>query len=68
MYSPLSLVPVIAIGVLDRNISDSTLVQVPELYAYGRSGKLFNLKRFSAYMLDGIYQVSHSLLTLSIDR
>lgn len=51
-------VPVIAIGVLDRNISDRALVQVPELYAYGRAGKLFGLVRFLTYMMDGTYQVS----------
>lgn len=50
------IVPVIAIGVFDRNISDHVLMQVPELYRNSRGNRLFNLKRFMAYMLDGIYQ------------
>lgn len=29
---------------------------LPELYHYGRRGKLFGLKRFSWYMIDGTYQ------------
>lgn len=58
----MSSVPVIFIGILDRNISDHVLVQVPELYAYGRTGSLFGLKRFAAYMIDGIYQVRFLLL------
>lgn len=55
-------VPVIFIGVLDRNISDHVLVAVPELYRYGREGSLFGLKRFFAYMIDGTYQVRFSPL------
>lgn len=51
-------------GVFDRNISYHVLVQVPELYHYGRRGKLFGLKRFSWYMIDGIYQVSQRTLVL----
>ena len=48
----------IAIGVFDRNIEDRVLMQVPELYRYGRDGAWFGLKRFAWYMIDGIYQVS----------
>ncbi|KAM0756281.1 phospholipid-translocating P-type ATPase [Meredithblackwellia eburnea MCA 4105] len=51
-----TLLPVIAIGVFDRTISDRVLMQVPELYERGRRGLLFGLKRFCVYMLDGIYQ------------
>ncbi|SCV69075.1 BQ2448_2095 [Microbotryum intermedium] len=51
-----TLFPVIAIGVFDRSVSDRVLMQVPELYVFGRKGKLFGLVRFSVYMLDGIYQ------------
>ncbi|SCZ97715.1 BZ3500_MvSof-1268-A1-R1_Chr4-3g07400 [Microbotryum saponariae] len=51
-----TLLPVIAIGVFDRSVSDRVLMQVPELYVYGRKGALFGLKRFTFYMLDGIYQ------------
>jgi len=31
---------------------------IPELYRYGREGTWYGLRRFSAYMLDGILQVS----------
>ena len=34
----------------DRNISDYVLMSVPELYADGRLGRLFGLRRFSVYM------------------
>ena len=51
-----TLVPVIGIGIFERNISDKVLMVVPELYEVGRKGKLFGLYRFSIYMLDGIYQ------------
>ncbi|KAK4698681.1 phospholipid-translocating ATPase, partial [Phenoliferia sp. Uapishka_3] len=51
-----TLLPVIAIGVFDRNISSNVLMNVPELYADGRLGRLFGIKRFCIYMLDGIYQ------------
>lgn len=44
-------------GVMDQNISERALMAVPELYRYGRDGKLFGLKRFAIYMIDGVYQV-----------
>lgn len=62
-------VPVIVIGVLDQNISDRALVQVPELYHRVRAGKLFGIPRFAIYMLDGIYQsaVIYFLLVYTYD-
>ncbi|GAA5987172.1 hypothetical protein JCM11641_002155 [Rhodosporidiobolus odoratus] len=51
-----TLVPVIFIGIFDRNIGERVLMAVPELYEMGRKGKLFGIIRFSIYMLDGIYQ------------
>ncbi|GAA5950524.1 hypothetical protein JCM21900_001216 [Sporobolomyces salmonicolor] len=51
-----TLVPVIFIGIFDRNIGERVLMYVPELYQIGRKGRLFGLVRFSIYMLDGIYQ------------
>ncbi|BGP13940.1 hypothetical protein JCM10213_005524 [Rhodosporidiobolus nylandii] len=51
-----TLVPVIFIGIFDRNIGERVLMAVPELYETGRKGKLFGIIRFSVYMLDGIYQ------------
>jgi phospholipid-translocating ATPase len=53
-----TLVPVIFIGIFDRDIPERALMQVPELYKYGLEGSLFGLHRFVWYMLDGIYQVS----------
>ncbi|KAG8905995.1 hypothetical protein FRB99_007852 [Tulasnella sp. 403] len=51
-----SLAPVIAIGLFDRHLDDDVLMAFPELYAYGREGRYFSLKRFSIYMLDGVMQ------------
>ncbi|GAA96668.1 uncharacterized protein L969DRAFT_97024 [Mixia osmundae IAM 14324] len=51
-----SLLPVIAIGFFDRNISDRVLMAVPELYRYGREHTFFGISRFCWYMIDGIYQ------------
>ncbi|GAA5931924.1 uncharacterized protein JCM15063_001604 [Sporobolomyces koalae] len=51
-----TLVPVIFIGIFDRDVGERALMAVPELYEYGRKGKLFGLVRFAIYMLDGIYQ------------
>lgn len=55
-YVVVSSVPVIGIGVFDQDIRQRVLVNVPELYSVGREGKLFGLKVFSWYMLEGIYQ------------
>lgn len=52
-----TLIPVLAIGIFDQAISQSVLMQVPELYRYGREGHWFGLVRFSWYMIDGVYQV-----------
>ncbi|GAA6027010.1 hypothetical protein JCM8097_006037 [Rhodosporidiobolus ruineniae] len=51
-----TLIPVIFIGIFDRNIGERVLMAVPELYEVGRRGKLFGIIRFSVYMLDGVYQ------------
>ncbi|KAK4058822.1 hypothetical protein OIO90_000268 [Microbotryomycetes sp. JL221] len=51
-----TILPVLAIGIFDRNINDRVLYAVPELYKISRSGRMFNLLRFSLYMLDGTYQ------------
>ncbi|GAA5868490.1 hypothetical protein JCM8547_006290 [Rhodosporidiobolus lusitaniae] len=51
-----TLVPVIFIGIFDRNVGERVLMAIPELYERGRKGKLFGLIRFSVYMLDGIFQ------------
>ncbi|GAA5954486.1 hypothetical protein JCM3765_004472 [Sporobolomyces pararoseus] len=51
-----TLIPVIFIGIFDRDVGERALMWVPELYERGRKGKLFGLVRFAIYMLDGIYQ------------
>lgn len=54
---------------LDQNISDRVLVQVPELYHRVRQGRLFGIPRFAIYMLDGVYQsaVIYFLLIYTYD-
>ncbi|KAI5116853.1 hypothetical protein M0805_006806 [Coniferiporia weirii] len=51
-----SLCPVIAIGLFDRMIDDDILMEVPELYRYGREGYWFGNKTFAIYMFDAVYQ------------
>ncbi|WVQ83909.1 hypothetical protein IAT38_006053 [Cryptococcus sp. DSM 104549] len=51
-----TLVPVIAIGLFDRNIDDESLMALPELYRRSREGAYFGLKRFTYYIFEGTYQ------------
>jgi phospholipid-translocating ATPase len=52
-YSPNYL-----IHISDNCVSDSdVLMNIPELYHYGREGKWFGIRLFAVYMLDGVYQV-----------
>lgn len=48
-------------GLFDRIVDDHVLMALPELYKHSRLGEYFSLKLFGWYMLDGAYQVSHSL-------
>ncbi|KAK0464027.1 phospholipid-translocating ATPase [Armillaria novae-zelandiae] len=48
--------PVVTMGLFDRLIEADVLMDIPELYRYGREGKWFGLKRFTVYVLDGVYQ------------
>jgi len=41
-------------------IDDDVLMDIPELYRYGREGYWFNLKTFLFYVLDAVYQVCQS--------
>lgn len=52
-----TIAPVLAVGLFERHAPERVLMQVPELYSYGRKGTYFGLWRFSWYMMDGIYQV-----------
>lgn len=51
-----TLVPVIAIGLFDRNIDDETLMALPELYRASREGRYFGLMKFAYYIFEGVYQ------------
>ncbi|EEB95775.1 hypothetical protein MPER_05203, partial [Moniliophthora perniciosa FA553] len=45
-----------AIGVGDRILDDRVLMELPELYRYGRERTYFSFGAFCSYMLDGVYQ------------
>ena len=47
---------VVGIGIFDRNLPDRVLMEVPELYARSRERAYFGMKRFTVYMIDGLYQ------------
>ncbi|KAF5369202.1 hypothetical protein D9615_009962 [Tricholomella constricta] len=51
-----TLAPVIAIGLFDRIVDAHVLMDLPELYRYGREGRWFGMKWFSIYMFDGVVQ------------
>ncbi|PHH52188.1 putative phospholipid-transporting ATPase DNF3 [Ceratocystis fimbriata CBS 114723] len=48
--------PVIALGVLDRDLKAETLLAVPELYSYGQQNKAFNFRKWAGWMFMGISQ------------
>jgi len=51
-----TVLPVIGIGLFDRIVDDRILMELPELYKYGRERYWFNLKEFTIFMIDGIVQ------------
>ncbi|KAF9478485.1 phospholipid-translocating P-type ATPase [Pholiota conissans] len=51
-----TILPVIGIGLFDRFLDAHVLMQVPELYRYGREGTWFGTRSFIIYMIDGIVQ------------
>jgi len=51
-----TIAPVIGIGLFDRIVDDHVLMDLPELYRYGREGRWFNIWWFVLYMLDATYQ------------
>ncbi|GLB34572.1 putative cation transport ATPase (P-type) (TC 3.A.3) family, type IV subfamily protein [Lyophyllum shimeji] len=51
-----TIAPVIGIGLFDRVLDYHILMDVPELYHYGRRGTWFGLRSFFVYLLDGLYQ------------
>ncbi|KAH9484538.1 Putative phospholipid-transporting ATPase C24B11.12c [Psilocybe cubensis] len=51
-----TIAPVVGIGIFDRFLDSRILMEVPELYRYGREGTWFNLRSFLIHVLDGIVQ------------
>ncbi|KAF4615383.1 hypothetical protein D9613_002558 [Agrocybe pediades] len=51
-----TIAPVVGIGIFDRFLDAHVLMQVPELYRYGREGTWFSLRSFLIYIFDGIVQ------------
>ncbi|TFK63348.1 phospholipid-translocating P-type ATPase [Pluteus cervinus] len=48
--------PAIGMGLFDRFVDAHVLMEIPELYRYGRQGSWFGLKLFGIYMFDGVVQ------------
>lgn len=53
-----TIMPVLAIGLFDRNIDADVLMALPELYRYGREGRYFGVKMFLYYIFEGVYQTA----------
>ncbi|ORX36159.1 putative phospholipid-translocating ATPase [Kockovaella imperatae] len=51
-----TLLPVIAIGLFDKNIDADILMAIPELYRFGREQTYFGMWRFVYYLMEGVYQ------------
>jgi len=49
-------VPVILMGVLDQDVSDTVSLAVPQLYRRGIERKEWTQTKFWLYMIDGVYQ------------
>ncbi|KAG7092955.1 hypothetical protein E1B28_009257 [Marasmius oreades] len=51
-----TIAPPIAIGIFDRIVDDHVLMDLPELYRFGRESRWFGMKWFVLYVLDAVYQ------------
>ncbi|KAF9014178.1 phospholipid-translocating ATPase [Cyathus striatus] len=51
-----TIAPVIGIGLFDRILDSHILMELPELYRYGREGRWFGTRSFLVYMFDGVVQ------------
>ncbi|KAH6902733.1 phospholipid-translocating ATPase [Coprinopsis sp. MPI-PUGE-AT-0042] len=51
-----TIAPVVGIGLFDRIMDYHILMDVPELYHYGRGGHWFTLRSFFIYLVDGVMQ------------
>ncbi|CAG8548436.1 17391_t:CDS:1, partial [Acaulospora morrowiae] len=56
LYNTLfSSLPVIVIGMLEKDLKRETLIGVPELYQFGQRNEAFNLKLFFSWMSAGLF-------------
>ncbi|KAF8912178.1 hypothetical protein CPB84DRAFT_1761491 [Gymnopilus junonius] len=62
-----TIAPVVGIGIFDRFLDSHVLMQVPELYKYGREQTWFGTKLFLIYIFDGIVQTMALSATLVAD-
>ncbi|KAF6763652.1 phospholipid-translocating ATPase [Ephemerocybe angulata] len=51
-----TVLPVVGVGVFDRILDYHILMDVPELYRYGREGYWFSMRSFFVYMVDALVQ------------
>ncbi|THV03978.1 phospholipid-translocating ATPase [Dendrothele bispora CBS 962.96] len=51
-----TIAPVVGLGLFDRILDYRVLMELPELYHFGRERYWFSFRDFFIYMLDGIYQ------------
>lgn len=51
-----TIAPVVGLGLFDRFLDSHVLMDLPELYHYGREGYWFSMKQFFIFLLDGAYQ------------
>jgi phospholipid-translocating ATPase len=51
-----TVAPVVGLGLFDRVLDYEVLMDLPELYHYGREKYWFRWRDFFIYMLDGVYQ------------
>ncbi|WRT65198.1 uncharacterized protein IL334_002141 [Kwoniella shivajii] len=53
-----TIMPVLAIGLFDKDIDDEALMALPELYRKGREGSYFGIKIFLYYIFEGFFQTA----------
>ncbi|KAJ3057597.1 hypothetical protein HK102_011029, partial [Quaeritorhiza haematococci] len=61
-----SSLPVLAVGIFEKDINRSTLMEVPELYRYGQENLGFNFRVFWRWMLQGLWHAVVAVLVPAI--
>lgn len=51
-----TVVPLLVLGVADRDLEAKTLTHVPPVYSYGIKQKSYSMRLFGLYVLDALYQ------------